>query len=184
MKKKYAIISTILITLALLAFSACGQTSSEGAGESAFGEFSAQTLDGTPVDQSIFAEKSLTMVNVWGTYCSPCIKEMPDLGEISREYADKDFRIIGIPVDVAGSNGEPIDYAVETANEIIADTSADYMHLIPSAELFNNRISEIAAIPETIFVDSQGNQVGESYIGSRSKEAWIEIIDQLMQEIE
>jgi hypothetical protein len=33
--------------------------------------FSSQTLDGEPVTNAIFADKKLTMVNVWGTYCSP-----------------------------------------------------------------------------------------------------------------
>ena len=32
----------------------------------------------------IFAEHSLTMVNVWATFCQPCIGELPELGEAFR----------------------------------------------------------------------------------------------------
>ena len=42
--------------------------------------FSTTDLEGNAVDQSMLADYDLTMVNVWATYCGPCISEMPDLG--------------------------------------------------------------------------------------------------------
>ena len=54
-----------------------------------FGSFTSETLEGTEITQDIFAEADLTMVNIWGTFCGPCIREMPELGEISREYGEK-----------------------------------------------------------------------------------------------
>ena len=56
-----------------------------------FGHFDAKTLDGEEVTEEIFANADLTMVNIWGTFCGPCIEEMPYLGEISREYEEKGF---------------------------------------------------------------------------------------------
>ena len=59
------------------------KTGSGGGGTPAknvFGSFTAQTLDGTEVTQDIFKETDLTMVNIWGTFCGPCIREMPELG--------------------------------------------------------------------------------------------------------
>ena len=43
--------------------------------------FTAKDLDGNTVTEEIFAEKDLTVVNIWGTFCPPCIAEMPELGE-------------------------------------------------------------------------------------------------------
>jgi 3-oxoacyl-[acyl-carrier-protein] synthase II len=43
------------------------------------------------------------MINVWGTYCNPCLNEMPDLGEIATEYDTETFQIIGIVCDVDDS---------------------------------------------------------------------------------
>ena len=48
------------------------------------GSFTAQDLEGNTVDQSILADHKLTMVNVWATFCTPCLSEMPELGSSSR----------------------------------------------------------------------------------------------------
>ena len=42
-----------------------------------FGEFEVTDLDGKKVDKSIFQEADVTMVNVWATFCNPCLEEMP-----------------------------------------------------------------------------------------------------------
>ena len=67
----------------------------EESGENIFGEFEAKTLDGEDVTQEIFGQSKLTMINIWGTFCGPCIQEMPDLGEISRSYDSGEFQMIG-----------------------------------------------------------------------------------------
>ena len=28
----------------------------------------------------VFDDADLTVINIWGTFCGPCIQEMPDLG--------------------------------------------------------------------------------------------------------
>ena len=53
------------------------------------GEFTATGLDGEEVDQSIFTGYDVTMVNVWATFCGPCLSEMPDLGALHQEFSDR-----------------------------------------------------------------------------------------------
>lgn len=142
-----------------------------------FGVFDSQTLDGEEVTEEIFAEADLTMVNIWGTFCNPCIMEMPDLGELSREYADKGFQIVGLVSDVM----EPGD---ETAMEIVKETKADYRHLIASEDLINNVLRYVSSVPTTVFVDREGNVVGEVYSGMRDKETWELIITQCLVEVQ
>ena len=142
-----------------------------------FGVFDSQTLDGEEVTEEIFAEADLTMVNIWGTFCNPCIMEMPDLGELSREYAEKGFQIIGLVSDVM----EPGD---ETAMEIVKETKADYRHLIASEDLINNVLRYVSSVPTTVFVDREGNVVGEVYSGMRDKETWELIITQCLVEVQ
>ncbi len=62
--------------------------------------FSATDLDGNAVDESIFSSSKLTMVNIWATFCGPCIGEMPDLGLLNEEYASEGFQVVGIVADV------------------------------------------------------------------------------------
>ncbi|MBQ2827998.1 MAG: TlpA family protein disulfide reductase [Clostridia bacterium] len=174
-----------------LIFTSCGKSEAENEPTSVGGEitqnsgvlsdFTTTDIDGKTVNQSVFKGKKLTMVNIWATFCGPCINEMPDLGKISEDYADKGFQIIGIPVDVVDYYGNIDESQVELAKDIIDETGAVYLHILPSASLNQAKLSQVTSVPETIFVDESGNQVGESYIGSRSMAQWKEIIDGLME---
>lgn len=150
-------------------------------GEAVFGAFTSQTLDGQQVDESIFAEADLTMVNIWGTFCGPCINEMPDLGEISREYAEKGLQIVGMLSDVVlPPDGSEPD--TSTALEIVEETSADYTHILLSEDLYYGYMGEVQVVPTTVFVDQNGEEVGV-YTGSKSKEEWISIIDEMLGKV-
>ncbi len=141
-----------------------------------FGTFTTQTLSGEDVTESIFAKADLTMVNIWGTFCGPCIHEMPDLGELGREYADQGVQIVGLISDVPEAGDE-------TALEIVEATQADYMHIVASQDLQKGILREVQVVPTTIFVDSEGRQVGDAYYGANSKDGWQEIIGELLAEV-
>ena len=145
--------------------------------------FSTTDLEGNVVDQSMLADYDLTMVNVWATYCGPCISEMPDLGALAAEYKDKGVQIIGLVSDVLDADGTVSDSQAETAKEIVAETGAAYPHLLPSDDLLGI-LSQIYAVPTTFFVDSEGRQVGSAILSAQSREAWAETIDGLLAEVQ
>ena len=60
-----------------------------------FPEFKTTDSNGNEVTEKIFADKDITMVNVWGTFCGPCINEMPELQKIY-ESLPKNANLIGI----------------------------------------------------------------------------------------
>ena len=146
-------------------------------------DFAATDLNGNAVDPSIFADYDLTMVNVWATYCGPCLKEMPDLGELATEYEDKGVRIVGLVSDTMNADGSISADQVETAQAIVESTQADYLHILPSEDLMGI-IYQITSVPTTFFVDSTGAQVGTAYIGAKSKEDWASIIDSTLAEVQ
>ncbi len=41
---------------------------------------------------------NVVLVNLWATWCGPCIKEMPDLSKISEEMEGKNFKMLGMNV--------------------------------------------------------------------------------------
>jgi thiol-disulfide isomerase/thioredoxin len=41
----------------------------------------------------------LRLVNVWATWCGPCVKEFPILVAASRRFANRDFELITLSVD-------------------------------------------------------------------------------------
>ena len=163
------------------ALTACGQ--GESGGESSrqvtvFEDFTAQDLDGNPVDESIFADCDVTMINLWGTFCGPCLQEMPDLGEISDEYADKGFQIVGICTDAVNLDGEILEDVVETAKADAQETGADYLHIVPVGEIFTDLLPRVTGVSTTIFVDSKGQQIGLADIGAKDEDAWIQVIEE------
>ncbi|MDO4557300.1 MAG: TlpA family protein disulfide reductase, partial [Lachnospiraceae bacterium] len=67
--------------------------------------------------------------------------------------------------------------------ELEVKTGADYVHLLPSKDLLAAGLDSIYSVPTTFFVDSEGKVVGETYTGSRSKEAWSEIMNEMLEKI-
>ena len=151
--------------------------------DGSFASFRSFDLAGVARDESIFADNTLTMVNVWATYCGPCLSELPELGELAAEYADKKVGVVGVVADVRQSaDGSFSQKAVENTRYLVEQTGAAYIHLLPDASLVSNQLSGVSAVPTTFFVDSRGNLVGEAYIGSRSGADWAKIIDRLLEE--
>lgn len=146
--------------------------------------FSAEDLDGNALDQSILEGHTLTMVNVWATFCTPCISEMPELGELAEEYADKGVQIVGLVSDVLDSDGSVSETQLDTAREIVSATSANYTHIVPSIDLYYGLLYQITSVPTTFFVDETGAQVGYAYLGARDKAEWSTIIDEMLAEVD
>ena len=144
--------------------------------------FSTTDLEGNAVDQSILEGYDLTLVNVWATFCGPCLSEMPDLGKLSAEYAEKGVQILGLVSDTLGSDGSIDPNQVELAQEIVEETGADYLHLLPSSDLYG-LLGQIYGVPTTFFVDSEGTQVGYAYVTAMSYDQFVEIIDTALAEV-
>lgn len=187
---------TLILAAALcLLLSACGQAASDAGaepspGQSAqaetagiLGSFSTTDLDGNAVDQSIFADHGVTMVNVWATFCGPCISEMPDLGKLAAEYADKGLRVVGLVSDVTDSEGALDEAQLQLARDIVSETGADYLHIVPGEGLYG-LLSQVSGVPTTLFVDSQGKQVGTAYVGANDLDGWKTIADELLEGLE
>lgn len=159
----------------------------ENAGEKesggVFESFTAQDLDGNTVDESVFADAKLTMINVWGTFCTPCLEEMPALAELNREYQEKGVQIIGICSDTINADKELDQDQVEKARELAEQTGADYLHIAMSGTLMDTLLPQVMAVPMTIFVDSEGTQVGTAYMGARDKEGWAEIMEEVLASV-
>lgn len=144
--------------------------------------FSTQTLAGETVDNTMLSGYKITMVNVWATFCGPCIQEMPDLGTLSAEYAGKGVQIVGLVSDVLNSDATIDQEQVDLAKEIVSSTGAGYPHLLPSAELIQSVLLSTQVVPTTFFVDETGQQIGETITGSRSADQWRSILDAMLAE--
>lgn len=162
--------------------SGSGQTSKPSTGS--VGEFTTQDVLGNSITQDIFKEHKLTMVNVFTTWCSPCVAEMPDLEKLHQQMKERDVGVIGVVMDVLDENGNIVDENLERAQELLRKTGVTYPVLLPDATYFNGRLLDIEAYPETFFVDENGNMVGQTYSGSGSLEDWLETVEKELANLE
>ena len=86
--------------------------------------FEGMDLDGNVISEDIFSQSKLTMVNVWATFCNPCLNEMPALGELAAEYDRAEFQIIGIVSDVREGEDQTL------VESLVQETGANYPHLL------------------------------------------------------
>ncbi len=167
-------ILTIIAFFALTAFSFA-----QNAGDKI--TFTAKDLNGKSVSSSIFGKNKVTMVNIWGTFCGPCIREMPDLAKLNEANKSKGVEVVGIVIDILDRKGN-VDSRVKSSGEaIIKQTGANYTHIVPTKEMFYGFLKDVQAVPTTIFVDSTGKQIGQAYLGSRSEKEWQKIIDEILK---
>ena len=158
------------------------QGSAAGTGEESPSDsivFEGQDMVGNTVTSDIFAQSKLTMINVWATYCNPCLSEMPELAELSDEYEAGDFQLIGIISDVME---EADQTTMEQAEGLIEQTGADYPHILMNLSVYNALLTDVRAVPTTFFLDGEGNLL-DTVVGAMDKEAWKEKIDGLLEEL-
>lgn len=124
------------------------------------GTFTTTDLAGNKVTEAVFAEKDVTILNVWGTYCGPCHNEMPDLSNLDAHLPDN-AQIIGVVIDVPEGDAAMI----KTAKKICKTTNVTYTNI-----LMNDSVADIlqsvTAIPTTFILDSEGKMVCKPFIGA------------------
>ena len=138
--------------------------------------FEGTDLDGNTVSQEIFTQSKLTMVNVWATYCNPCLSEMPGLGELAAEYDPAEFQLIGIVSDVMEGEDQSL------VESLVQETGANYLHLLANDSIGQAILSSVSGVPTTFFFDGEGAYLG-GVVGSAEKEKWDEIIHGLLEEM-
>lgn len=123
-------------------------------------DFKTKSITGETFTKEIFASKKITIVNIWGTFCPPCIGEMPELGEMARNLP-ADAQIIGIVCDADEYSTQQIQQALNITKE----ARADFVNLVLDEQLVKF-LDNIEAVPTTIFVNSKGEIVGKMIVGA------------------
>ena len=140
--------------------------------------FNSEDLDGNAVTEKIFAEKDLTVVNIWGTFCGPCIQEMPELAAWAKEMPDN-VQLIGLVEDINGVNDTE---HIKLARQILKEADANFLNIIAGTEDFYDILVSLIGVPTTIFVDKNGNIVGRPIIGA-NVDGYKKFVEQYLNEL-
>ena len=100
-----------------------------------------------------FADKrgKVLLVNYWATWCGPCRFETPGLVNISKEFKDADFEIIGVTVD----------QDLKLVPPFIKEYKIEYPILLPGND---PNVGGSMKLPTTFLYDKQG-RLAKKYIG-------------------
>ena len=147
------------------------------------GKFETTGIDGKTYTEKVFSDYDLTLVNIFTTWCSPCVKEIPELQELYKEMKEKGVGVAGVVLDTTDEKGNQDEEAVKKAGILQEKTKAEYPFLMPDTTMMNGRLQGISAFPETFFVDKDGNIVGDTYTGSHTLDEWKEIVEKELKNV-
>lgn len=116
-----------------------------------------QGLTGKPQPLSAFHGKPL-IINVWASYCPPCLAEMGSLQRLAQRYG-KQINVIGVSID---------DYP-ERALAFLGKAGTGFPHFIDHQLTVENMLGA-DRIPLTVLVDGEGRVLHKVY-GSREWDA-------------
>lgn len=145
--------------------------------EGSLTSFTTKDLSGNSVDESIFADYDVTMVNVWATWCGACVGAMPELEDLYHEVP-KNVNVIGICMDAEDD--------MEDAQTIIEDSGISFTVLAGSEDMEDSLFYYITGIPTTVFLDSKGNSIGAPVIGAPTEDAaeyYMECIEYALKDV-
>ena len=127
-----------------------------------------QGLTGTQVRLADFKGK-VVLLNFWGTWCVPCLREIPELVRVSEQFQKKGFAVLGIAVD----SGRPDDIRA-----FMAEHRMTYTILI--GELgFIKKAFRVVGFPTSILIDRQG-MIRKRYVGPQSEEVFKRDVEPLL----
>ena len=122
-------------------------------GGEALPDFTVTCLDGSEFTLSRHRGKTV-VINLWATWCGPCVRELKELQAIHTRFLEKDCAIVGLLTD----------QDVNTARQLLKQNGVDYTVVIAPKDI--RSIFPYEGIPTSFFVDSNGAYLGTTITGA------------------
>ena len=108
-------------------------------------DFSFPGLDGKMVRLSDYKGK-VVLVNIWATWCPPCVDEMPSMEKLYHKFKEQNFEILAVSIDESG---------LKAVAPFMKKKRLTFPALIDSDGTIKSAY-RITAIPESFIIDKQG----------------------------
>ncbi|MGH7468484.1 MAG: peroxiredoxin family protein [Longimicrobiales bacterium] len=128
--------------------------------------YSAPALDGQPVALADFKGK-VVLLNVWATWCRPCVQEMPALERIFRELAPEGLAVVAVSVDAPVGGFDSMGNAGGDIRAFVREYDLSFT-ILHDARRRVQPLFGLFGLPTTVVIDRSGRIVRKA-IGI---EAW------------
>ena len=105
------------------------------------------------------------VLNLWATWCVPCIAEMPHLVEMQNEYKDQNFEVIGLNV----GDGDGVPEPKDKIDRFVKKHGLNYELARADRKLFSEfvTLTRMPVVPQTVIVNREGRMTGIFTGGSK-----------------
>lgn len=101
---------------------------------------------GQPADMAPYRGKAL-LVNLWATWCAPCIKELPSLSALQQALGGDQFQVVTIAIDERDpAKIEPF----------LASHGAANLPVLIDRDRTVDKVAQVIALPTSLLVDRDG----------------------------
>lgn len=123
-------------------------------------DFTTTDLEGNEVtSEALYVQNKITMVNLWATWCGPCVGELGELAELHTQLQEMGCGVVGVMLDSTTDEG------MQAAPKLMEENGTNYPVVAYSADM-DALLEGVTGIPTSFFVDSTGAIVGEPVVGA------------------
>ena len=108
-------------------------------------DFTFPGLDGKKVSLSDYKGK-VVLVNIWATWCRPCVDEMPSMEKLYQKFKGEDFEILAVSIDEPG---------IKAVAPFMKKHKLTFPALIDSEGAVKT-VYGVTGVPESFIIDKQG----------------------------
>jgi peroxiredoxin len=127
-------------------------------------DYAAPTLQGDTVALRDLAGQ-VVVLNVWATWCTPCIREMPSLQRLQDRFGERGLRVVAVSVDAARAGAGDAGPFGNDIEAFVRRLGLDFT-ILHDPTGTADRVFGVQALPTTLVIDREGRVV-EKVTGAR-----------------
>lgn len=124
----------------------------------------------------------VVMLNIWATWCPPCLREMPSMQRVYEQHRESGLEILAVAVDDFPGTREDDGRVVGLVSDFVDRLGVTFpIVLDPSGD--TERLFDTEYLPTTILIDRQG-RIRAREVGGREwdQEPYIDMVLSLLEE--
>ncbi len=108
-----------------------------------------ETADGRRLSGETFRGR-FVLLNVWATWCPPCVKEMPSLDRLQAMKGSGTFEVVALSIDRQG---------LEVVQPFFDKTGLNRLTIYLDREARSMSALRITGLPTTVLIDPSGREI-------------------------